>query len=621
MNSIARRSLHRVFRCPLALLLAVLATLFTTGLPTYVYAQGFDSLVMPGKLIEGHAKLEKECKQCHTPFKKTEQSRLCLDCHKPVAEDVSSKRGFHGLSTTVQGKECKSCHAEHKGRDAKIASFDEKSFNHAHTDFALKNAHETLECKSCHREKAKFRDAPLTCLACHRKDDKHKGEFGEKCGGCHNDKTWKDVKFDHDKTRFSLLGKHTEAKCEACHANNHYKDTARTCVACHRKDDTHKSRFGEKCESCHRADDWKSQFNHARQARYALSGKHATAKCESCHRNPLYTEKLPTRCISCHMKDDAHKGTLGEKCESCHKETGWTNTSFEHNRDTKFPLFNKHKATVCGDCHKNGLKEKLPVVCVECHRKDDKESHKGLYGKACDTCHDDKGWKPATFDHAKSTKYTLRDKHAAAKCAACHTGTLYVRDGAKALSSDCLACHRKDDAHKGQLGNKCEDCHNEKKWTGVPYDHNKSKFKLTGTHARAQCKTCHKTPAYKDAPSLCAKCHDGDDIHKRTLGAKCETCHNTRSWKTWDFDHSRQSNYPLDGAHIKVTCAACHKRVASEIGATMPLPPRTCFGCHSGDDTHSGGFGSLCERCHVTSDWRTLKPGIVRGNTKPPAAK
>lgn len=576
-------------------------------------AQGFESLVMPGKLTEGHAKLEKECKQCHTPFQKAEQSKLCSTCHKPIAADVVAKRGFHGISPTVQGKECKSCHTDHKGRDAKIAAFEEKSFNHTHTDFALRNAHEAIECKSCHREKVRFRDAPSTCLECHRKDDKHKGSFGEKCESCHIDKTWKEIRFDHDKTRFSLAGKHRDAKCDTCHANERYKDTPRTCVACHRKDDVHKSRFGEKCETCHRAEDWKSQFNHAKQTRYTLLGKHATAKCDSCHRSALYTEKLSMRCVSCHKNDDTHKGTLGEKCESCHKESGWTNTNFDHNRDTKFSLFNKHRKAVCGDCHKNGLKEKLPTACIDCHRKDDNASHKGKFGKSCNTCHGDAGWKPAMFDHAKSTRYPLRHAHAKATCTACHTGTLYVKDGGKSLLTDCYSCHRKDDAHKGQLGPKCETCHTESKWTGVPFDHNKSRFKLTGTHARTQCKSCHRTAAYKDAPTLCAKCHDGEDVHKRMLGGKCETCHNTRSWKTWDFDHQRQTNYQLEGAHIKVGCVACHKRAAPDIGVSMPLPSRSCFGCHSGDDIHSGGFGSVCERCHVTRDWRTLKPGITRG--------
>jgi hypothetical protein len=34
-----------------------------------------------------------------------------------------------------------------------------------------------------------------------------------------------------------------------------------------------------------------------------------------------------------------------------------------------------------------------------------------------------------------------------------------------------------------------------------------------------------------------------------------------------------------------------------------------CGTCHKKDDKHAGGFGPQCERCHVTSDWRTLKQG------------
>jgi hypothetical protein len=319
------------------------------------------------------------------------------------------------------------------------------------------------------------------------------------------------------------------------------------------------------------------------------------------------------------MKDDSHKGTLGDKCETCHKETGWTNTNFDHNRDTKFPLYNKHRTAVCGSCHKNGLKAKLPLVCVECHRSDD--SHRGEFGKSCDSCHDDKGWKPSSFEHGKASAYLLKFSHAKAKCESCHKGKLYVKEGGKAPSQQCLACHRGDDAHRGQLGERCETCHDEKKWTGVPYDHNKSRFKLIAAHSRLECKDCHKTPKFKDAPSVCGGCHKPEDIHKGSLGGKCDVCHNSRSWKTWDFDHVRQARFALDGAHARLSCAGCHKLPAPSAVAPIPAVPRSCFGCHSSDDTHSGGFGQGCEKCHVTKDWRTLKPGIARNTAKEVSTK
>lgn len=56
-----------------------------------------------------------------------------------------------------------------------------------------------------------------------------------------------------------------------------------------KKDDEHKGRYGTKCESCHSDHDWKTDiFNHNRDTKYPLRGKHAEAKCESCHIGSLY---------------------------------------------------------------------------------------------------------------------------------------------------------------------------------------------------------------------------------------------------------------------------------------------------------------------------------------------
>ena len=101
-------------------------------LPRSASADTVETLVMPGKVIEGHADIEGQCRKCHQPFKKEGQSALCLDCHKPVAQDVASKVGYHG---TVSEKPCRECHAEHLGRPAKIVKLDESQFDHQLTDF------------------------------------------------------------------------------------------------------------------------------------------------------------------------------------------------------------------------------------------------------------------------------------------------------------------------------------------------------------------------------------------------------------------------------------------------------------------------------------------------------
>ncbi|MDH3371043.1 MAG: cytochrome C, partial [Gammaproteobacteria bacterium] len=64
-------------------------------LPASSRAESIESVLMPGKVIEGHAELEGDCKKCHVRFKKSAQNALCLDDHKTIARDVSQKQGYH----------------------------------------------------------------------------------------------------------------------------------------------------------------------------------------------------------------------------------------------------------------------------------------------------------------------------------------------------------------------------------------------------------------------------------------------------------------------------------------------------------------------------------------------
>ncbi|MCX7151930.1 MAG: cytochrome C, partial [Proteobacteria bacterium] len=189
-------------------LLLVLLLMFGTA-----QAQTLESALMPGAVIAGHAKTEHECGKCHARGERAAQPALCLDCHKPVAADVKSGQGYHGR---LKDKTCRSCHTEHKGREAKIVKLDTKTFDHNQTDFALKGKHLGRECASCHKKGETWSKAPAECVACHRKDDKHKNGLGEKCANCHNDGNWKDARFDHAKTKFPLRLAHTEAKCADC---------------------------------------------------------------------------------------------------------------------------------------------------------------------------------------------------------------------------------------------------------------------------------------------------------------------------------------------------------------------------------------------------------------------
>jgi hypothetical protein len=412
---------------------------------------------MPGALVEGHAKAEKDCANCHEAFTKTSQTRLCLVCHKDTARDREQGRGLHGKRPDAAKAECKTCHTDHKGRTADIVQFDREIFNHAFTNFQLGGAHKSASCEGCHKPKAKFREAPGRCIDCHQSADKHKGRLGDGCQTCHNDENWSRVKtFDHAKTKFPLMGGHADASCAACHPNEKYKGVSTVCASCHQLQDVHQRRYGAKCESCHNSSKWKTvRFDHAK-TKYPLRGAHSTARCEACHTGDLYREKLQTTCLSCHKKDDAHVGKLGAACQQCHNEASWRKkVAFDHEL-SRFPLLGQHAIVPCEECHKSAAYKDAQMACASCHRD---KHHEGRLGEACGACHTPNGWKIWRFDHDRQTHFRLDGAHAGLTCASCHRERNVTKI---ALPGACHACHANDDAHRGNFGRECQTCHTTK---------------------------------------------------------------------------------------------------------------------------------------------------------------
>ncbi|MEI7504046.1 MAG: cytochrome C [Paludibacter sp.] len=507
--------------------------------------------ISPGELSNPHAYLEgvSNCTKCHDVGNKVTREK-CLACHDDIRQSIVTKKGYHA-SSEVTGKACMVCHNEHHGKNFQIIRFDKKSFNHAKSGFELKGQHAKEECKACH--KAEFISDPRLkkkasttylglkqeCLTCHF--DYHQGKLSNKCTDCHGfDSFKKATGFDHSDTRYPLLGKHRTVVCLACHKTeivNGKKVQKFTslpfanCTPCH--EDVHKNKFGQNCKQCHTEESFffnKSMkaFDHDK-TNFKLIGEHKQVECKECHKKSLTAPLKHDQCKDCHA--DYHKGEFAKNgvspdCNQCHTNNGFTPSTFtieQHNKH-KFKLEGAHLATACAACHKKEKDwtfQKMGHKCVDCHTN----VHKGIMDEKfipnenCKVCHNVKSWKTVTFDHNR-TDFKLIGAHTKAACAFCHyrrneNGIKTQKFGG--TSKECSSCHR--DSHFGQFAvngkTDCTRCHGNDDWHDSKFDHNTSRFKLDGAHAKVKCEECHKTIRngkgkyieYKFDDISCSKCH------------------------------------------------------------------------------------------------------------------
>jgi hypothetical protein len=373
-----------------------------------------------------------DCAACHTtPGHFSGLPTKCSGCHQ--------KDDAHGGEL---GTDCGACH--------KATSWSDVTFNH-NSVFALTGKHASIDCTVCHTTPGHFAGLPTNCAGCHQKDDAHNGELGSDCGSCHRPTTWSDVTFNHSSV-FALTGKHASIDCAACHTTpGHFSGLPTNCAGCHQKDDAHNGDLGTNCGSCHRPTTWSDvTFNH--NSVFALVGKHASLNCAACHTTPGQFAGLPTNCVGCHLKDDAHGGQFGTDCGSCHNPTSWTNATFDHSK-SGFPLTGAHTSLPCTSCHTGGKFTGLSPACSSCHAEP--AVHAGQFGTNCSTCHSTSAWLPASFNGPHP--FPMSHGGANGQCAKCHPSSL--------TSYTCYNCHNQAETvtHHQQQGindlSNCVGCH------------------------------------------------------------------------------------------------------------------------------------------------------------------
>jgi hypothetical protein len=549
-------------------------------------------LASPGELAKPHAALEgmSNCTKCH-PAGGQLSAALCLDCHKELKKRVDANAGFHGRLHDPERSACNNCHKDHEGRDFQMVEWkpSKERFDHGRTGWPLKGKHAGEKCASCH-EPRRFVDADALalkkrgfdtqlgvgtkCTVCHF--DEHRGQLEHACDQCHTEAAWKPApRFDHAKTDYPLAGLHKKVACARCHATESDEGSwppfpppraasfmkmtrieHRRCSDCHA--DPHEGKFGPNCEGCHTVEGWKiikktaSERDFHEKTRYPLRGLHATVPCVSCHgpfpgRPAKFKNMAFQKCRDCHI--DAHSGQLKDPtCERCHTVDGFKPARFEveDHAKTSYPLDGGHAAVACAQCHPQDAKKIAPPAKRRVGPPEQRLAAIRLKlgrGERCESCHAD--------PHGGQ----FRD----------------VRDG-------------------------CKHCHVVESFAKSTFNHDESRFKLTGKHVGAACAGCHRARAgellrYKPLDVACASCHA--DVHLgQFTPAACERCHGTDGFEKTSFNHNdrRCTDYPLEGKHAKVKCAGCHTKVAvgdKQVVRYRPLK-RDCEECHT--DFHHGDF-------------------------------
>ncbi len=482
------------------------------------------------------------------------------------------------------------------------------------------------------------------CLDCHLEIKLHlKAKRGlhykavtldrESCISCHGDHAGRKFQmihwangqenFEHEKSGFTLNGKHGQLECNECHKpeliqvdlkklqpkinlDKSFLGLKTSCRSCHK--DEHQMQLDKNCRKCHSEKAWKpaSKFDH-NQANFQLTGKHLNVECAKCHPSlpkpgtqgtfAKFTRIEFSSCVACHK--DEHQGKFGNDCRSCHNTGGWREINpnkFDHSK-TDFLLLGKHKQVTCNKCHTSG-NMLLPLQfdsCVACH----KDVHAGKFKQDCKSCHNENGWKnrgQTIFDHTQ-TGFTLHGRHVGLDCVKCHKSGDMLKP---IKSKQCSDCHQ--DIHEKQFvlregGSRCESCHNEQGFIPTLFgvdEHKTSRFPLTGSHLATPCVACHKMVTAKSGAQvrqfifsqiLCKACHQDPHLGQfsRNNPVKaCENCHKSSGWSILQFIHDRDSRFKLEGAHRNVACERCHIAVNvtnAILTLYKPINP-ACETCH-----------------------------------------
>jgi hypothetical protein len=161
----------------------------------------------------------------------------------------------------------------------------------------------------------------------------------------------------------------------------------------------------------------------------------------------------------------------------------------------------------------------------------------------------------------------------------------------------------------------CTTCHTTEQWSplraDLAFDHGDTGFPLDGRHADVACARCHASLEFRGGAAEsgeCASCHV--DVHQGAIARPCLGCHSTESFTDLNDALVHPADFPLEGAHLQVSCESCHR---DDLGGAFRSLDADCASCHLGDyltaplvDHQRLGFSTVCTECHSSLDFRDV---------------